>query len=122
MASIEDDVKSIESQMELDVAKAVAHLHSELVRVAPVGNPSLWKVNQGRTGKLYYPKGYVGGFFKASWKFTHIEGMNWTIFNNAEYASLLWRGHSTQWVGGDALLAKANADLNVSFAMIEPKG
>ena len=100
MASIEDDVKSIESQMELDVAKAVAHLHSELVRVAPVDT----------------------GFFKANWKMNQTDGMNWQITNNAEYASFLWRGHSKQWNGGDAMLAKANADLNVSFTKIEPKG
>ena len=100
MASISDDVNSIKTQMERDVARVVLKLHSDLVDVAPVDT----------------------GFFKRAWIVEHRQGMNWIISNSAEYTSFLWRGHSKQWNGGDAMLAKADSNLNVSFTKIEPKG
>lgn len=97
MASIEDDIKSIAKQTALAVRKTALKLHSDLVRVAPVDT----------------------GFFKLSWKVDKLREMNWRITNNAEYASYLWRGHSKQWNGGDAMLAKADIELQRKFDMIK---
>ena len=100
MDSVLDDFEELEDTMATEIAKATLGLHSELIRVAPVGTPETTGI-----------KGYVGGFFKASWKADKNSKMSWTIKNNAEYASFLWRGHSKQWAGGDSMLAKANIDL-----------
>ena len=89
MDSVLDDFEELEDTMATEIAKATLGLHSELIRVAPVDT----------------------GFFKASWKADKNSKMSWTIKNNAEYASFLWRGHSKQWAGGDSMLAKANIDL-----------
>ena len=89
MATIEEDFDSINSQIEDAIGFAVINLHGELQRVAPVDT----------------------GFFKASWKEKKLGKLTWKIFNDAPYASFLWRGHLKQWNGGDSMLLKANLDL-----------
>ena len=119
MATLSEEFESVEKQIEDAVAYAVINLHDKLVEAAPVGDPALWKVNRNRKEADYYkPKGYVGGMFKASWKNEQLDTMKWKIWNDMEYASALWRGHSWQWNGGDAMLLKANKDLEREFKRI----
>ena len=105
---ISDDVLSIEEQIEKAIARTTLKLHSDLIKVAPVGTPESTGI-----------KGYVGGSFKADWKVKKKFQMEWEITNNMEYASFLWRGHSKQWNGGDSMLLKANIQLENKFKRIK---
>lgn len=43
----------------------------KVMEIAPVGNPTIWKVNVGKPkDKHQYPPGYVGGRFKGNWQVT----------------------------------------------------
>lgn len=55
------------------VKKAVVYVATEavdkVIRRSPVGNPDLWRANQGKTrgDPGWQGKGYVGGHFRANW-------------------------------------------------------
>lgn len=93
---ITDDFNQIETKAKRAVSRTALKLHSDLVKVAPVDT----------------------GAFKLAWKIKKKSDFAWDISNNMEYASMLWRGHSKQWNGGDAMLAKANIDLQRKLNMI----
>lgn len=48
-------------------------LFRAVVKASPVGNPDLWKINEGKNGdddgsnNILAPEGYVGGRFRANW-------------------------------------------------------
>ena len=107
MDTLMDDFRSIERQMESSLRRTVLKLHSDLIRVAPVGTPESTGI-----------KGYVGGSFKRAWRVKKLSMMKWRITNNMEYASFLWRGHSKKWNGGDGMLEKANRNLDRKYDRI----
>lgn len=62
--------KIIIDACEKTIRGTALRLFGEIIRVTPVGNPKLWKVNEGNKGKLIKPKGYVGGRLRGNWQAT----------------------------------------------------
>jgi len=74
------------------LAEVVNDFYSELIAVSPVGNPTLWKVNQGRGNRaLSIPRGYRSGSLKGAWDLRKT-ATGWQISNNMTYASIIFDG------------------------------
>lgn len=59
-------------------------LFSAVIKASPVGNPDLWKVNQGKPMKERKgPAGYVGGRFRANW-ICNISSIDRTTTENVD--------------------------------------
>lgn len=121
-------VDELERQYKQVLDRVVADMFNEFSRITPVGNPSTWKINEGRAGKkLYKPAGYSGGQLKTSWDLTP-QGEGWRLSNNMEYASVIFAGRrlvagkmygSEQLPAGlDPVLAKYNRILEREFERI----
>lgn len=76
-----EELKQIISKQEQVVAKIAADLYRELIKVTPVGDPSLWKNPNSA------PAGYVGGNLRSSWTLEK-QGDTWVINNPTEYAEI----------------------------------
>lgn len=84
-------------QILLKKDRVVEQIAVEMLGVAqrqtPVGNPSLWKVNQDRKdGKIWRPTGYSGGNLKQSWELFKTKS-GWVVSNSANYASIALAVH-----------------------------
>ena len=53
-------------KMEGTISGSILELFGDIVVSTPVGNPKIWKVNEGRT-KLIKPSGYTGGTLRGNW-------------------------------------------------------
>lgn len=74
MAEIPFDPDEILEALNAEVAAimrgdAIA-VEEVVVNTSPVGDPSLWEVNQGRQGGLYSPPGYKPGHLVKNWQVT----------------------------------------------------
>ena len=111
---------AIEEQAQRILKETVFKLHTDLIKVAPVGTPESTGI-----------KGYVGGDFKAAWRVREYDEWNYMIYNNMNYASILWRGrnfytdagHVTgskqRPFGGNPMLEKANIEMQRRFDAIK---
>jgi hypothetical protein len=61
--------KIIIDACEKTVRGTALRLFGEIIRVTPVGNRKLWKINEKNTGQLQ-PKGYIGGRLRNNWQAT----------------------------------------------------
>jgi hypothetical protein len=114
-----EELAALERKMDAIITKRVTDFFADLQEIAPVGDPSLWLINQGKE-KITKPIGYIGGDFRKDWTIDR-EGDDWVIRNGMEYASVLWDGRrmvagrwfgSTQWPeGGDVMLERLNHDI-----------
>ena len=96
----------VERQIYETVGRIAAQLHADLKNVAPVDT----------------------GWFKANWRIQKSGELSWRIYNNVEYASVLWRGRhvidgkeygSRYWQnGGDPMLLKADIELSRQLELI----
>lgn len=92
-----EEFNELKAKKDFIVAKIANDLFSELVNDTPVGNPSSWKINEGRT-KLYIPKDYRSGQLKGSWAIKKtLDG--WELSNNMLYASIIFAGRDEDEFG-----------------------
>lgn len=82
--SLLSEFNAIKKKKDRIITKSATNLFTKLVKITPVGNPSLWENPNSA------PKGYAGGNLKASWT---IDKKNdgWLINNSALYASIVLR-------------------------------
>lgn len=66
---LNEEIVKIRTSSEQTVRKIAFAIDRELVRRTPVGNPDLWKANQGksRSDPGYVGKDYTGGRARANW-------------------------------------------------------
>lgn len=69
--SFSDDINKFKTKVKGGAARVVkltvAKLAESITLKTPVGDPSGWKPRPN--GKIYYPKGYVGGTARANWQY-----------------------------------------------------
>lgn len=82
-----EELEEIQRKQQAVVAGIAKELLGALIKATPVGNPSLWKINEGRVGKLRKPKGYAGGTLQNSWELIK-DGNDYILFNPIFYASI----------------------------------
>lgn len=87
--SLLSEYNNILSETDKVMGQIAVALHGQLIKETPVGDPSLWLVNQGKDKANWsVPENYTGGFLKQSW--TPVERVkNGYIFSNtAIYADI----------------------------------
>jgi hypothetical protein len=79
----------------LSLKRAVAvKLFSAVIKDSPVGNPDLWKINEGKNGdddgsnNIIAPEGYVGGRLRANWN-TSIGNPDISTSESVDFAATL---------------------------------
>lgn len=80
----------LQIQLNEEIIKdVVEEFSARVVRRTPKGNPALWKTQR-------WPKGYVPGNLKKSWKTEHSTRSS-VVYNDAVYAAVIEGGlHSKQ--------------------------
>lgn len=90
MGVLTKELDAIMAKKDFKVAQIATDLHNALTanspRITPVGDPSKWKVNIGKT-TIWRPKGYTGGSLRDAWELNKIKG-GWQVFNPLEYADI----------------------------------
>lgn len=107
MGVILDELKEIENKRKRVIKQVATELFSELIRITPVGNPALWKINEGRSENNFIkPQGYSGGTLKQSWELIPQPNGDYKIFNPQLYASVRLSPYVNE--GGVQLGSKQN--------------